>query len=380
MAQVATAIARIEAACKAKPESSSDSKVQPSTPKDVPTGYRNPVLAAVKLEAEEQRKLKGEEASEEQNTDVCAGEIVSVKDNQDTKKAEAEEPEQVLVQEQEQQKPWEDEWHDVSIEESSSNFARNEEEIKITSPTQDENTEACSESSGGSPINTADATSGSASNIDISGYGDLSGSADSGKIASSVEGLDEDAEAEICRRLSAIEESQRRLEDKVIAMHAEEIAALRAQIYAGASGRAIASGNKPPAYPQATSGATPLAAEVVSLDEVEAAMLQHPAVEVARAFGRVHPTNGAEVYCAIKMKDGAKVTEQWLKLHAQSNLTNSSVPKRFYVHDNLMAETPRDVLAADNGLRRAPSRSGLKLGRVAQLKTPSWIPSIKHRA
>lgn len=73
----------------------------------------------------------------------------------------------------------------------------------------------------------------------------------------------------------------------------------------------------------------------VALDDVETALRSHPAVEHARAFGRKDKRYGAEVFCAIVPKRGARVSEPWLKLHAQSLLPITFVPKKFYYLDEL---------------------------------------------
>jgi len=86
----------------------------------------------------------------------------------------------------------------------------------------------------------------------------------------------------------------------------------------------------------------------VALDDVEKAMEKHPAVRGARAFGRKDKKFGAEVFCAIVPKKGARVSEPWLKLFAQSQLAAPMVPKKFYyIHEMPTNMTRKQLSESD---------------------------------
>lgn len=110
----------------------------------------------------------------------------------------------------------------------------------------------------------------------------------------------------------------------------------------------------------------------VSLDEVEEAMMVHPAVGMARAFGRPDPRFGSEIYCCVLPKKGARVSEPWLKLHAQSVLPAACVPKKFFYREDLKGDTERAELSKDNDLKRISHLSGYS--NTKMVKSPAWTP------
>lgn len=110
----------------------------------------------------------------------------------------------------------------------------------------------------------------------------------------------------------------------------------------------------------------------VSLDEVEEAMEAHPAVGVARAFGRPDPRFGSEIYCCVLPKKGARVSEPWLKLHAQSVLPAACVPKKFFYREDLKNDTERRDLSEDQALKRISHHSGYSTTKM--VKSPAWAP------
>lgn len=226
---------------------------------------------------------------------------------------------------------------------------------------------------------------------------------------------------QILARLEAIEENQRRLEGEVVARHTEALTTLHglldAQVSMLETKAAETAAPKPaPSIPVDTQALTEaltcatqaaansqrvadaalaaVAGEVsdgggaeedgdsntvnkninVQCDIVDRAMRQHPAVEVARAFGREHPEMGSEVYCAVKIKDGARVSEAWLTLHAQACLPAPWVPRKFYIREDLQKSTKREELAMDMNLERVPSKHGF--ARATHVSAPSWIPSL----
>lgn len=111
----------------------------------------------------------------------------------------------------------------------------------------------------------------------------------------------------------------------------------------------------------------------VSLDEIEEAMLMHPAVGVCRAFGRPDPRYGNEVYCAIVPKKGARLSEPWLKLHAQSVMPAACVPKKFFYFADLQPDSERKELSLNTDLKRISHLSGYSSTKV--VKSPAWIPA-----
>ncbi len=78
----------------------------------------------------------------------------------------------------------------------------------------------------------------------------------------------------------------------------------------------------------------------------------------------------------IEAKIGARVSEPWLKLHAQSVLPAASVPKKFYVKDELQREHDRGELAADKTLKRVSALSGYTSSKV--IRSPTWKPSTNE--
>lgn len=116
----------------------------------------------------------------------------------------------------------------------------------------------------------------------------------------------------------------------------------------------------------------------VSLDEVEEAMMVHPAVGTCRAFGRPDPRYGAEIYCCVLPKKGARVSEPWLKLHAQSVLPAAFVPKKFYYREDLKADTERAELSEDTALKRISHLSGYSTTKM--VKSPAWTPGDSKKA
>lgn len=115
----------------------------------------------------------------------------------------------------------------------------------------------------------------------------------------------------------------------------------------------------------------------VSLDEVEKAMRNHPAVCRAKAFGRKDKRFGAEVYCAIEPKRGARVSEPWLKLHAQSVLPAPMVPKKFYYMSKIPDGITRKELSESSMLQDLSEFSGFS--EIKHVKGPQWKPKPKRR-
>ena len=111
---------------------------------------------------------------------------------------------------------------------------------------------------------------------------------------------------------------------------------------------------------------------MVSLDEVEDAIKLHPAVGNARAFGRPDKRYGMEVFCAVSPKSGARVSEPWLMLHAQSLLPAAFVPKRFFYKEYIETGEDRNKLSMDRQLPRISGISGFSNKKI--VRSPVWTP------
>ena len=77
--------------------------------------------------------------------------------------------------------------------------------------------------------------------------------------------------------------------------------------------------------------------ENVMPEEVEAALLEHPAVAEAAVFGRTDRHWGEAVEAAIVPRDGVQPTDSELRAHCATRLSGFKVPKRF----QLVARLPR---------------------------------------
>lgn len=116
----------------------------------------------------------------------------------------------------------------------------------------------------------------------------------------------------------------------------------------------------------------------VSLDDIEAVMRQHPAVAAVRAFGKADTRYGYDVYCAVVAKKGARLSEAWLKLHAQSMLPATMVPRKFFACSlPSLGAADRVSLASERALQDMNASAGLS--NVKQIKAPQWKPTTAAR-
>jgi len=73
----------------------------------------------------------------------------------------------------------------------------------------------------------------------------------------------------------------------------------------------------------------------VSPYEVEAALLDHPAIVQAVAFAAPHATLGEDVAAAVVVRAGVAVTERELRAHVAARLTLFKVPRRVVIVDRI---------------------------------------------
>ena len=117
---------------------------------------------------------------------------------------------------------------------------------------------------------------------------------------------------------------------------------------------------------------------VVLLNEVENAIQSHPSIDIARAFRRPDRKHGWDVYCVVRLKDGARISEPWLKLHAQSMLPVTYVPKRFYLKEDLAEDEDSIALSSKRDLEHISSASGYT--RERYVKPPAWVPLFRRKS
>jgi acyl-CoA synthetase (AMP-forming)/AMP-acid ligase II len=77
--------------------------------------------------------------------------------------------------------------------------------------------------------------------------------------------------------------------------------------------------------------------EKISPLEVDVALMEHPAVQVALTFGMPHDTLGEEVAAAVVLKEGRTVTEREIRSFLEKHLVHYKVPHRIV----FVAELPR---------------------------------------
>ena len=118
---------------------------------------------------------------------------------------------------------------------------------------------------------------------------------------------------------------------------------------------------------------------LVSPDDVKKAMNMHPGVAMSRAFGRPDKRYGMEVSCAINPKSGARVSEPWLKLHAQTVLPAAFVPKQLFFKQDLKGDEERATLSNAKKLKRMSACAGFKNASKV-VKQPEWMTAQAKEA
>ena len=67
--------------------------------------------------------------------------------------------------------------------------------------------------------------------------------------------------------------------------------------------------------------------ENISSVEVEGCLLRHPAVQEAAVVGRPHERWGESPHAFVVLRDGARASEDELKLHVRDNLAHFKTPQ-----------------------------------------------------
>jgi len=113
----------------------------------------------------------------------------------------------------------------------------------------------------------------------------------------------------------------------------------------------------------------------VNFEEIENAMRNHPGVKNAMAYGSKTDPNEeyqAAVICvAVQPKRGARCSQGWLRLHAQSVLPAHLVPSRYYVVDRF-PEYRHELAECEN-----PEVTFLNARkRHTKVNAPQWSPPV----
>ena len=94
--------------------------------------------------------------------------------------------------------------------------------------------------------------------------------------------------------------------------------------------------------------------EKISPREIDEALLQHPAVGEAVAFGVAHPTWGEEVAAAVVLREGAEATEAALAAFCRERLAEFKCPKKIHI----VAAVPRTASGKIQRLNVAKAFTG----------------------
>ena len=87
--------------------------------------------------------------------------------------------------------------------------------------------------------------------------------------------------------------------------------------------------------------------EKIAPQEVDAALLSHPAVAQAMAFGIPHPTLGEEVAAAVVLRSGQQASPESLRRHASGRLADYQVPQQVFIVPELPASSIGKLLRRD---------------------------------
>jgi len=95
-------------------------------------------------------------------------------------------------------------------------------------------------------------------------------------------------------------------------------------------------------------------AEKIAPLEIDHALMRHPAVAEAAAFGVVHPTLGEEVGAAVVLRPGSKATTIELREFLMNQLAEFKIPRRIFV----VHELPKGITGKIQRMRLSDAVSG----------------------
>ncbi|WP_394375356.1 AMP-binding protein [Stutzerimonas frequens] len=122
--------------------------------------------------------------------------------------------------------------------------------------------------------------------------------------------------------------------------------------------------------------------EKVSLSEVDAALLRHPAVAEAAAFGVPHQRLGQDVAAAVVLRPGIAVTGAELQRFLRDELVYFKVPRRVQIIEALPRGLTGKVLRhrlADAYVQQRNERARLSTGAVAASQLEQDVLAIWRR-
>jgi acyl-CoA synthetase (AMP-forming)/AMP-acid ligase II/aryl carrier-like protein len=95
------------------------------------------------------------------------------------------------------------------------------------------------------------------------------------------------------------------------------------------------------------------AGEKVSPAEVDGALLEHPDVHAAVAFGVLHPTMGEDIVAAVVLKDGAEASAPEIRAFLFGRLAEFKIPSQLVVVDSIPVGATGKIARADLEARLA---------------------------
>ncbi|KAJ8905908.1 hypothetical protein NDN08_002410 [Rhodosorus marinus] len=104
---------------------------------------------------------------------------------------------------------------------------------------------------------------------------------------------------------------------------------------------------------------------MIDLDEVEDAMVMHPAVEDCIAYTVDNPKGGVDIHSRVVLAKGARCSEEWLRLHAQTKLPAALVPTGYAAVSSIPHGASRADAAslASRGVDFVPSKDPVRLSK-----------------
>jgi len=115
---------------------------------------------------------------------------------------------------------------------------------------------------------------------------------------------------------------------------------------------------------------------VFNLNDVDRSIESHPSIAKAMAFAKEDDRLGNEIFCAVVPKRGARASDAWLKLHAQTMLPSMMVPKKFFIVERL--PTTRKEIASVADVPKAYGRAFKPKPVDPVVHAPAWkyVPQV----